>query len=121
MSIDIQDNKGRNEKIEIQRRNLSEENKRNFFDNLMKINWIKLTEAKDTNLKYEIFLETYSSLFDFHFPLETVKLKKKDLLSPWITAGIKKSSKIKQKLYVKYLKDKKIRKSMQSTKVYLKS
>ena len=34
-----------------------------------------------------------------------MRICKKDLQSPWITRGIKKSSKRKQKLYVKFLKN----------------
>ena len=34
-----------------------------------------------------------------------MKIKTKDLESPWITKGIKKSSKKKQRLYSKFLKE----------------
>ena len=44
-------------------------------------------------------------MYDKHFPLKKIKLKTKDLKSPWITAGIKKSSKRKQQLYTKFLKN----------------
>ena len=44
-------------------------------------------------------------MYDKHFALKTIKLKTKDLKSPWITAGIKKSSKQKQRLYTKFLKN----------------
>ena len=44
-------------------------------------------------------------MYDKHFPLKKIKLKTKDLKSPWITAGIKKSSKQKQRLYTKFLKN----------------
>ena len=44
-------------------------------------------------------------MYDKHFPLKKIKLKTKDLKSPWITAGIKKSSKRKQRLYTRFLKN----------------
>ena len=44
-------------------------------------------------------------MYDKHFPLKKIKLKTKDLKSPWITAGIKKSSKWKQQLYTEFLKN----------------
>ena len=44
-------------------------------------------------------------MYDKHFPLKKIKLKTKDLKSHWITAGIKKSSKRKQHLYTKFLKN----------------
>ena len=37
------------------------------------------------------------------FPMNKIKIKTKDLESPWITKGIKKSKK-KQRLYSKFLK-----------------
>ena len=44
-------------------------------------------------------------MYDKHFPLKKIKLETKDLKSPWITARIKKSSKWKQQLYTKFLKN----------------
>ena len=38
-----------------------------------------------------------------------MKIKTKDLESPWITKGIKKSSKKKQRLYSKFLKKRNIK------------
>ena len=43
-------------------------------------------------------------LYDNYFPKRKIKLKAKDLKSPWITSGIKKSSKRKQRLYEKLFK-----------------
>ena len=39
------------------------------------------------------------------FSTKKIKIKAKDLQSPWITNGIKKSSKCKQRLYNKFLKN----------------
>ena len=44
-------------------------------------------------------------MYDKYFPKQNIRIYKKDLQSPWITRGIKKSSKRKQKLYVKFLKN----------------
>ena len=43
-------------------------------------------------------------LYDNYFPKRKIKLKEKDLKSPWITSCIKKSSKRKQRLYEKLFK-----------------
>ena len=43
-------------------------------------------------------------IYDTFFPMNKMKIKTKDLESPWITKGIKKSSKKKQRLYLKFLK-----------------
>ena len=40
------------------------------------------------------------------FAMNKMKIKTKDLESPWITEGIKKSSLKKQRLYSKFLKKK---------------
>ena len=47
----------------------------------------------------------FSSLYDKCFPKKKIKLKPQKYNNPWITKGIKKSSKRKQKLYEKFLKN----------------
>ena len=51
------------------------------------------------------FLHKLIVLYDKYFPKHNIRIYKKDLQSPWITTGIKKSSKRKQKLYVGFLKN----------------
>ena len=46
-----------------------------------------------------------SSLFCTIIPKQNVRMNKKDLQSPWVTRGTKKSSTRKQTLYVKFLKN----------------
>ena len=53
---------------------------------------------------YKIFLTKFHSISDDLFPKKKIKVKSKDIQSPWITAGIKKSSKLKQRLYENFLK-----------------
>ena len=53
-----------------------------------------------------MFLQKGKVLYDQYFPKQYIKIKEKDLCSPWITRGIKKSSKRKQKLYNEFLKNK---------------
>ena len=45
------------------------------------------------------------SFYDEHFSIKMIEPKTKDIQSPWITTGIKKSSKHKQRLYEKFLKN----------------
>ena len=55
---------------------------------------------------YKSFLNIFSDLCDTYFPKRQIKLKSKDLQSPWITTnGIRKSSQWKQRLYEKFLKN----------------
>ena len=46
----------------------------------------------------------FSSLYEEAFLKLEIKIKQKKLISPWITKGIMKSCKQKQKLYNKFLK-----------------
>ena len=54
---------------------------------------------------YNTFLTKFSDLYNIYFPTKIIKVKNKDLNSPWITKEIKKSSKQKQRLYEKFLKN----------------
>ena len=56
------------------------------------------------NEAYNIFLEIFSDLCCISFPEKEIEIKSKYLNTPWITKGIRKSSKRKQPLYEKYLK-----------------
>ena len=51
---------------------------------------------------FERFSTTFLNLYE-NFPLKKHFIKNKDLMTPWMTKGMKKSSKQKQRLYVKYL------------------
>ena len=50
-------------------------------------------------------MNKFSDLYETYFPKKQIKLKSKDLQSPWITNGIKKSFKGKQRLYEMFLKN----------------
>ena len=55
---------------------------------------------------YETFLKTLTDIYDANFAIREYILKDKDIKSPWISIGLKKSSKTKQRLYIKFLKTK---------------
>ena len=44
-----------------------------------------------------------------YFPKQKIKVKTKDLQSPWVTKGIKKLSKKKKRLYQKFLKNRNVK------------
>ena len=67
---------------------------------MRKTNWKDIKAFTDPNA-YEAFLERFLLLFDKYFPIRKIKIKAKDLESPWITNEIKKSQKEKQHLYQK--------------------
>ena len=73
---------------------------------LNEVNWKHLYSLTDTNLAYEYFQCTFSGLYNHAFPIKEVSLKLKNVSNPWITKGLQKSSKKKQKFYDKFLKSK---------------
>ena len=64
----------------------------------------KLKTTSSPKNHVDQFLKIFSSLYQKGFQSTKVKLKPKRNKSPWITNGIPKSSKRKQKLYEKFLK-----------------
>ena len=67
-----------------------------FKQDLQRTNWKDIEAFTDPNESYKAFLERFLLLYDKYFPIRKIKIKVKDLVCPWITNGIKKSSKKKQ-------------------------
>ena len=76
----------------------------NFKNILSSTDWNGLLGKTITNESYDQFIKTFSLIYDECFPIKVIEIKTKNLLSPWVTKGIKKSSKSEQKLYEKFLK-----------------
>ena len=68
-------------------------------------NWYDVKKIEDPNKAYKYFLDIFIDIYDNSFPKSEVKVKFKSGQSPWITKGIAKSSKKKQRLYEKFLKN----------------
>ena len=92
-----------NEIVYIYKRIINDETIEAFTQNLYENNLKDIKSIRNPNDAYSIFLEKFRTMYDKH-SLKKIKLKTKHLKSPWITAGIKKSSKRKQRLYTKFLK-----------------
>ena len=86
------------------KRSYNEENIKAFNHRLLSINWDEIKNCDDPNEAYKQFFNIFNSIYDIYFPKVFVRLKTKHIQSPWITKGIAKSSKRKQKLYEKFLK-----------------
>jgi hypothetical protein len=69
-------------------------------------NWDDLLDIVQTDKAYDNFHDKLQQLYNTAFPVVTKCVKKKTLANPWITPGIIKSSKKKQRLYNKFLKKK---------------
>ena len=91
--------------VYIYKRIINDETIAAFAQNLYESNLNEIESIPNPNDAYSIFLEKFRTMHDKHFPLKKIKLKTKDLKSAWITAGIKRSSKRKQRLYTKFLKN----------------
>ena len=75
-----------------------------FKEKLLKVGWRLLHPIKDPNEAYKTFLNVFSNLYEIACPKIKIQVNSKTRLSPWITHGILKSSKRKQKLYENFLK-----------------
>ena len=70
------------------------------------VDWNLITQTLNPNDSYCIFIEKFTEIYNQAFPLQKIKIEGKSLVSPWITKGIRKSSRKKQRLYEKFLKHK---------------
>ena len=70
------------------------------------VDWNLITQSLNPNDSYNTFIDEFSKIYDEAFPLQKITIKTKNLGSPWITTGIRKSSRKKQCLSENYLKNK---------------
>ena len=93
-----------------------------FKNTLHNRNWDDIKTIEDPNKAYKYFLDIFIDIYDNSFPKSEVKVKFKSDQSPWITKGIAKSSKKKQSLYEKPLKNRtpKMKRHIKLIKTYLK-
>ena len=103
----------------IFRRDLSDIPVEKFKYKLRTVSWDYITNFSDMDKTYDNFIEFFSSLYDECFPKKKIKLKPQKYNNPRMTKGIKKSSKRKQKLYKKFLKNRNERSYINLTKVFL--
>ena len=68
------------------------------------IDWDFVTQISLPNDSYNIFLEKFVQIYAQAFPERKIEIKPKNLVSPWITLGLRKSSRKIQRLYEKFLK-----------------
>ena len=94
------------DKIEKEIRVIDNDSIIKFKTILNETDWMVVLNTHDPNLAYDVFMKQFVKIYDKCFPSKKVTIKRKSLLSPWITKGLAKSSKQKQKLYIKYLKSK---------------
>ena len=69
------------------------------------VDWGLLHPIKDSSEAYKTFLNVFTNLYEITFPIIKIKVNSKIRLSLWITHGILKPSKRKQKLHEKFFEE----------------
>ena len=95
----------KNPSLYLKKRTFSEQNIAQFSLKLRARDWSDLLTCNDPEIAYTVFSDTITELFDTCFPLRTVKHGYKTR-KPWLTEGLKKSIKRKNKLYHRKQKSK---------------
>jgi hypothetical protein len=81
------------------KRNYCLKNKLNFHNKLQNTNWSHLYSINDTNKAFNYFIKKFKRIYNISFPYQHTCFKNKS--SPWLTTGILKSIKHKNKLFIK--------------------
>ena len=80
---------------------------------LSNLNWEDITNIQDPTIAYDIFLSKVSSQIDKHLPMVRKKFKRTShKINPWITTPIINSLNARNKLYIKYKREKNEQKKM---------
>ena len=91
-------------KVTIRKRVINADSVQEFRGILSEADWGNLYSISNPNDAYEYFLKVFLGIYDLVFPLKTFSVKRKTLQNPWMTKGLLKSSKRKQKLFEKFVK-----------------
>ena len=105
------------------KRSYCEKNIEKLKKTLHSRNWDDFQKIEDFSKAYIYILDIFIDIYDKSFPKSEVKVKfKKSDQSSWITKGITKSSKKKQRLYEKFLKNRtpKMKRHIKLIKTFLK-
>jgi hypothetical protein len=88
---------------------ITEERIDNFGESLSRLNWSSVSDAcfnGETNKAYDLFLTQYKNTYEKAFPKICTKRKNGSSFNqPWMTKGLLKSSRKKEQLYLKYVKN----------------
>ena len=87
-------------------RKISTKSLESFSRKLQSFDWRSVLSKNDPTESYTVFLEEFFGLYDRYFPIKNYKSSSsKRSNSQWIFKGLKKSSKRKETLYKKFLKN----------------
>ena len=102
--VNVCTNRVKNKAI-IYIRNYSKCNVDKFVSKVGAVDWSFILALKDANAAYDSFVNTIDHIYDNCFPHITINTKKNRKRHPWITSGILKSIKVKNKLYRRFLRN----------------
>ena len=71
---------------------------RRFIENIQNTDWSVLNSHRNCQTYFTKFYVLFKTIYDWSFPLSRVKMRYRNRL-PWLTEGLKKSIKYKNKLY----------------------
>ena len=103
-TIRLTEEKLQEDVIKIRKRVFSKGNITYFKEQLSLHHWRHIDFNETVNEIYDTFLKTLTDIYYVNFPICEFILRDKDIKSPWISKSLKKSSKTKQRLYIKFLK-----------------
>ena len=98
----------KNEPKKVFKRSFNQDNLTKFKMKLLDYEWSFLYSFKDADQAYDYFSRIFYKLYNEIFPKKEVLIKKKKSI-PWITRGLIKSSKRKQRLYENFLRHKTVK------------
>jgi len=88
----------------IKSRNISEISIKAFGNDLLSTSWAHITENNNGPEAFRLFYDEFRNKYDKHFPERLKKIGYKNK-KPWLTQGLKTAIKMKNKLYVRSIKD----------------
>ena len=81
-------------------RDVNKGNTNQFLSHLQRIDWSQYATLDDPNNAYNSFFEQFSTAYDSCFPLKKIKVRNYCLSKPWLSKGLLKSIRTKNKLYI---------------------
>jgi hypothetical protein len=90
----------------VRKRIFNTSNENRFKETLNNISWNSIREDNDVQSAYNTFSDTFTNLFDIHFPYKTFKFNRNHhKIDPWITKGLLISRKNKLRLASNHAKN----------------
>ena len=81
-------------------RDYSAFNAKSFINDLQNINWNNISKLTDANQSFSWFYKCVNNIINKHAPLRSISNRKQKFLSkPWLTAGLRKSIRVKNALF----------------------